>query len=143
MKEKTYFLNTFLAIVLGVALVAEVLVRTFAPNFIILKLDIPAMVLISLAALLLDHYLVKEAPRCYICIPVFSAVAFGLLPFAACFVGVVEAVKLAVLGAVVFTVTTWLFSSMMDRLSTGPAAKLAPVVSALGLYLASQVFMGF
>lgn len=143
MKEKTYFLNTFLAIVLGVALVAEVLVRTFAPNFIILKLDIPAMVLISLAALLLDHYLVKEAPRCYICIPVFSAVAFGLLPFAACFVGVVEAVKLAVLGAVVFTVTTWLFSSMMDRLSSGPAAKLAPVVSALGLYLASQVFMGF
>ena len=143
MKEKTYFLNTFLAIVLGVALLAEVLVRTFAPNFIILKLDIPAMVVLSLAALLLDHYLVKDAPRCYICIPVFSAIAFGLLPFAACFVGVVEAVKLAVLGAVVFTVTTWLFTSMMDRLSTGPAAKLAPVVSALGLYLASQVFMGF
>lgn len=143
MKEKTYFLNTFLAIVLGAALAAEVLVRTFAPNFIILKLDIPAMVVLSLAALLLDHYLVKDAPRCYICIPVFSAIAFGLLPFAACFVGVAEAVKLAVLGAVVFTVTTWLFTSMMDRLSTGPAAKLAPVVSALGLYLASQVFMGF
>lgn len=143
MKEKTYFLNTFLAVVLSVALLAEVLVRTFAPNFIILKLDIPAMTAISLAALLLDHYIVKDAPRCYICIPVFAAVTYGLLPFAACFVGVGEALKLAVLGAVVFTVTTWLFTSMMDRLSTGPAAKLAPVVSALGLYLASQVFMGF
>lgn len=143
MKEKTYFLNTFLAAILGVALLAEVLVRTFAPNFIILQLDIPTMVLLSLAALLLDHYLVKDAPRCYICIPVFSAVSFGLLPFAACFVGAGEALKLAVLGGVVFTVTTWLFTSMMDRLSTGPAAKLAPVVSALGLYLASQCFMGF
>lgn len=143
MKEKTYFLNTFLAVVLGAALLAEVLVRTFAPNFIILQLDIPAMTAISLAALLLDHYIVKDAPRCYICIPVFAAITFGLLPFAACFVGALEALKLAVLGAVVFTVTTWLFTSMMDRLSTGPAAKLAPVVSALGLYLASQVFMGF
>lgn len=143
MKEKTYFLNTFLAVVLGVALLAEVLVRTFAPDFIILKLDIPAMTAISLAALLMDHYIVKDAPRCYICIPVFAAITFGLLPFAACFVGMGEALKLAVLGAVVFTVTTWLFTSMMDRLSTGPAAKLAPVVSAMGLFLASQVFMGF
>jgi hypothetical protein len=43
---------------------------------------------------------------------------------------------------VVFTLVTWLFSSMTDRLSTGPAAKAAPVFSALGLYLASQVLMG-
>lgn len=143
MKEKTYFLNTFLAVVLGVFLAVQVLVRTFAPNFIILHLDIPMMVLISLAALLLDHYLVKDAPRCYICISVFSAVAFGLLPFAGAFAGALEALKLGALGCIVFTVTTWLFTSMMDRLSTGPAAKLAPVVSALGLYLASQVFMGF
>ena len=49
---------------------------------------------------------------------------------------------LAILGAVVFTAVTWLFSSMMDRLSSGPAAKLAPVMSALGLYLAAQCFMG-
>lgn len=143
MKEKTYMLNTFLAAVVFAALLVEVLVRTFAPNFIILNLDIPSMVLLSLAALLLEHYLVKDAPRCYICIPVFSAISFGLLPFAACFVGAGEALKLAVLGGVVFTITTWLFTSMMDRLSTGPAAKLAPVVSALGLYLACQVFMGF
>jgi hypothetical protein len=31
---------------------------------------------------------------------------------------------------------------MEDRLSTGPAAKLAPILSALGLYLAAQCFMG-
>ena len=32
----------------------------------------------------------------------------------------VHMVLLAVLGAVVFTAVTWLFTSMMDRLSSGP-----------------------
>ena len=143
MKKNTYTLNTLLAMVLGATLLAAVLVRTFAPRIIIAELDIPNMVLISLVALVLDHYLAPDAKRCYICIPVFSAITFGLLPFACCFVGAGEALKLAILGAVVFTAVTWIFSSMMDRLSSGPAAKLAPFMSALGLYLAVQCFMGF
>ena len=142
MKKNTYTLNTVLAVVLGAVLLVAVLVRTFAPRIIIAELDIPNMVLISLAALLVDHYLAPDAKRCYICIPVFSAITFGLLPFAACFVGAVEALKLAVVGGAVFTAMTWLFSSVQDRLSTGPAAKAAPVVSAFGLYLAIQALMG-
>ena len=142
MDKKTYTLNTVLAILLGAALLVCVLVRTFLPNFIIPALDIPNMVQISLAALVIDHYLAPGAKRCYICIPVFSAVTFGLLPFAACFVGAMEAVKLGLFGGIVFTATTWLFSSMQDRISSGPAAKAAPVVNALGIYLAIQVLMG-
>ena len=142
MKERTYYLNAILAAVLGVALIICVLVRTFLPNMILPRLDIPTMVLISLVALLLEHYLVPGGKRCYICIPVFSALTFGLLPYCGAFVTAGEAVKLGILGCVVFTAVTWLFTSMADRLSTGPAAKLAPVVSALGLYLASQCFMG-
>ena len=142
MNKKTYTLNTLLAVVLGAALLVCVVVRTFWPRMILPVLDIPNMVLLSLAALLLDHYLAAGTKRCYICIPVFSAITFGLLPFAACFVGAGEAVKLAVLGGVVFTAVTWIFSSMMDRLSSGPAAKLAPFMSALGLYLAAQCFLG-
>ena len=124
------------------ALLVCVLVRTFAPRIIMPKLDVVNMTLISLAALLLDHYLAPGAKRCYICIPVFSAITFGLLPFAACFVGGMEALKLGITGGIVFTATTWLFSAMMDRLSTGPAAKAAPFVSAFGLYLAIQALMG-
>ena len=142
MKNKTYTLNTMLADVLCMILLVCVLVRTFAPNVILPKLDVPNMVLVSLLALLADHYLAPGAKRCYVCIPVFSVLTFGLLPFAACFVGAWEAVKLGILGGVVFTVTTWLFSSISDRLSTGPNAKAAPVISALGLYLAAQVLMG-
>ena len=142
MKNKTYFLNTMLTCVVGTALMVCVLVRTFAPVIILPELDIPNMVLLSLVALLLDHYLAPGAKRCYICIPVFSAIVFGLLPFAACFVGALEALKLGVIGCAVFTLTTWLFSSIQDRLSSGPAAKAAPILSAVGLYLAAQCFMG-
>ena len=142
MKKNTYTLNTLLAVVLGAALLIAVIVRTFQPRIILPELDITNMVLISLATLVLDHYMAPDAKRCYICIPVFSAITFGLLPFAACFVGAMEALKLAVIGGIVFTAMTWLFSSVQDRLSTGPAAKAAPVVSAFGLYLAIQALMG-
>ncbi len=142
MNKKTYTLNTLLAAILGMILLVMVLVRTFAPRMILPAADIPNLVLVSLLALLADHYLAPGAKRCYICIPVFSAITFGLLPYAACLAGAGEALKLAVLGGVVFTAVTWLFSSMTDRISTGPAAKFAPFFSALGLYLASQCFMG-
>lgn len=142
MKNKTYILNTLLAAVLGSVLMIAVFVRTFAPAVIIPQLNIPNMVLISLLALLLDHYLAPEAKRCYICIPVFSAVTFGLLPYAACFVAVQEALKLGLVGGIVFTATTWLFTSIQDRLSSGPAAKASAFFSAVSLYMAAQCFAG-
>ena len=142
MNEKKYTLPTMLIAVMCLGLLAFVLVRTFLPHIIIPELDVPNMVLISLIALLADHYLAPGAKRCYVCVVLFGALSFGLLPFAACFVGAMEALKLGVLGGAVFTVTTWLFTSMADRLSTGPEAKAAPVMSALGLYLAAQCLTG-
>lgn len=142
MKNKTYILNTILAVVLGVYLLAAVFVRTFCPAIILPKANIPNMVFISLVALVLEHYLVPDAKRCYICVPVFAAVTFGLLPFAACFVGAGEAIKLAVVGGMVFTATTWLFTTIQDRLSSGPAAKASAFFSAVSLYMAAQCFMG-
>jgi len=142
MKKNTYLLNTLLAAVLGLACLAAMLVKVFAPRMILPELDVPNMVLLSLAALIVDHYVAPGAKRCYICIPLFAAVTFGLLPFAASFVGAPDAVKLGIMGAVVFTVVTWLYSYVQDRLSSGAAAKAAPVVSALGIYLAAQCLMG-
>lgn len=142
MKNKTYILNTALIGVLFVTALAAAIVRTFAPIIIIPALNVPNMVLLSLAALLIDHYIAPEAKRCYICIPVFSALAFGLIPWAAAFTTGTEAWKLALVGGVVFTLTTWLFSSIQDRLSTGPQAKAAPFMSALGLWLAVQAMVG-
>ncbi len=142
MKNKTYILNTLLAAVLGVLLLGAILVRTFAPAVIIPEWNIPSLVLVSLLALVLDHYVAPGAKRCYICIPVVSAVTFGLLPWAAGFAGAGESLITALPGGIVFTVTTWLYSSIQERLSSGPAAKAAPILSALGLYLAFQCFAG-
>ena len=141
MKNK-YMLNTLLAAVLGAALLIAVLVRTFSPIIIMPRPDIPNLVLISLLALLLDHYLAPGAKRCWLSIILLSALAFGLLPFAACFVNGADAAGLSLMGSIVFTVTAWLFTTVQERLSSGPGCKAAPVVSAFGLYLASQCFMG-
>ncbi len=142
MKNKTYMLNTFLTAIFGIYLLIAVLVRTFAPQIILPKANIPNLTLISLIALVLEHYLVPGAKRCYICIPVFSAITFGLLPYAAAFATPLEVLKLAVVGGVVFTVTTWLFSTIQERLSSGPAAKASGFFSAVSLYMASQCFIG-
>ncbi len=139
---KKYMLNTFLAVVFTLALLAMVIARFICPVLVFPGFGIPNLVLISLIALLLDHYLVKDASRCYICIPVFAFLTFGLLPFAAGFLDGADILLMGLKGGITFTAVTWLFSSMMDRLSTGPEAKLAPVMSAMGLYLASQCFMG-
>mgnify|MGYP003296315028 CR=1 FL=1 len=142
MKNKTYILNTLLTAVLGIALTAAVLVRTFVPAIIIPQLDIPNMVLLSLAALVLDHYLAPGAKRCYICIPVFSAITFGLYSFVSAYATLGEALKLAVAGAIVITATTWVFSAIQERLSSGPAAKASAFFSAVSLYMAAQCFVG-
>ena len=142
MNKKTYTLNTLLAAVLGIVLLACVLVRTFAPRMILPQMDIPAMTLISLVALLLDHYLAPGAKRCYICIPVFAALVFGLLPFVSAYATLGEAVKLAIAGGIVFTATTWVFTAIQERLSSGPAAKASAFFSAVSLYMAVQCFVG-
>lgn len=142
MKKNMYFLNTALAIVLGIALLVCVLLRTFVPGLILPRLDIPNMVLLSLVALLADHYLAGDAKRCYLCIPLLSGLSFGLLPFAAGFLTGWEALWIGLIGAAVFTALTFLFSSAQERLSTGPKARLAPVLTAFGLYLACQCFAG-
>ena len=142
MKNNKYFLNTALAAVVGLALAVCVILRTFLPAMVLPQLSIPNMVLLSLVALLLDHYFAKGAKRCWICIPVFACLTFGVLPNVASFVGAWDALKLAAVGCVTFTVTTWLYTSIQSRLASGPVAKAAPVLSALGLYLASQCFAG-
>ena len=78
MKNNKYFLNTALAVEVGVALAVCVLLRTFIPAIVLPQLSIPNMVLLSLIALLLDHYLAPGAKRCWICIPVIGCLTFGL-----------------------------------------------------------------
>ena len=142
MKNKTYTLNTVLTAVLAAVLAVMVVLRAVSPQLILMQFDIVSITGISLAALVLDHYLAKGAKRCYICIPVFAALSFGILPFAAGMVALKDILGLALTGAAIFTLCTFAFTSIQDRLSSGPAARLAPIMSAFGIWLAVQAFAG-
>ncbi len=140
--KKSLTLNTVLAAVLGLALTVCALLRVFLPRLILPTLDGPNMVLICLVSLLLEHYFAPGEKRSWLISLPAAALTFGLLPWTASFAAGPEALLLAVTGGAVFAVTTWVFDSMTDRLSTGPAAKAAPIACALCLYLAAQGFMG-
>lgn len=142
MKNSKYFLITALAVVMGIALLVMTLVRTFIPMAVMPRLDIPNMVLLSVVALLLEHYLTGGSKGGYVVIFLLSALTFGLLPLAAFFAQPLEALKLAAVGGCVFTAVAWIFRSMQERLSSGPVARIAPVMGALGIYLAAQCFAG-
>lgn len=141
MKQKTYTLNLLLMAVLGVACLAALLTKTWLPRVILPALDTPNLTLLSLIALVLEHYIAPGAKRSWQSV-LLALLTFGLLPFAASFVTLEQIWKIALHGTVVFGVVTWLFDAMADRISTGPASKAAPFANALSLYLAAQIFMG-
>ena len=140
--NKTYRLNTLLAVITALTLLACVVLRALCPTLILPKIDIPFIVLLSLIALVIDHYISPDARRCYICIPVLSALTFGFLPLCAFMVSLREALVLAVVGAVTVTVTTLLFTQIQERLSSGSAAKASALLSAVSLYMAAQCLAG-
>ena len=141
MKDTRYFRNIALTGVVGLALAVCVVIRTMAPMAVLPKLDIPNMVLLTLVSLVLGSFCKAETK---ISVPavIFAGLTFGALPLAAGLAVGMDAAKLGVMGCVVYTLTALLFDSIQDRLSSGPAAKAAPLFSALGLYLAAQCFSG-
>ena len=142
MKETKYLLNALLAAVLGVILLSAVLLRTFVPWLVLPVLNIPMIAGISLIALLLEAYLYPGSKRCWICAAILSAVTFFLLPLAAKSATLPEAAILALVGAVVFTALTWLFTFATERMTSSGVGKAAPAMTALCLFLACQCFAG-
>ena len=141
MKDNRYFRNIALTVVLGLALAVCTVIRAMAPMAVLPQLDVPNVVLLSMIALLAEFYIAGEC-KCNALTFVFSALTFGVLPLACGAMEIMEALKLTVIGGVIFTLCAWLFDSVRDRLTTGPAAKAAPIFSALGIYLAAQCFAG-
>ena len=139
MKNNQYFRNIALTVLLGLALAVCTVIRAFAPYAVLPRLDVPNMVLLSMAALVADHYLTGSYKKVTVFTFIGAAVSFAVLPWIA---GCSDIWKLALTGGAVFTAGAWLFGSIQDRLSSGPAAKVAPLFSALSLYLASQCLMG-
>ena len=142
MKKTPYLLPVMLIAVLFVALMAGMLVQIFMPAVILPPLNIPNIVLLSLVALLLEHFLSKQSPRCYVCIVLFGVAIFAALPLMAGFACVHNFWKYGLVGGITFAITTCLFTSAVKRLKTGPKAPAALILTCLGIYLAAQCFAG-
>ena len=142
MKNNKILLPVILVAVLFVALLTCLLVRVWLPAAIIPPLNIPNMVLLSVVALLIEHFLAQGNPRCYWITATFGLLSFGILPLMAGFACVHTFWKFGLIGGCVFAITTFLFTSATQRLLTGPKARLAVVLTGIGIWLAAQCFAG-
>ncbi len=142
MKKHDLF-GLFLAVVTGVSLLAAMLIRAFLPHIILPAFDGMAILALSLIALVLDSYVAKDRKRIYWFTPLCSALIFGIFPWVACFLTYIDAIKFAILGAVISTIVTFVFDVIKSRLSVTPRATIvAPLISGFGIYLAAQCLMG-
>lgn len=142
MKDKNHLLSVLLTLGLTATLLGCFIARMVYPLTILPRWDVPNLVGGSCIVLVLEHVLAPGAKRNYVAIFLFSALSSALLPWAIGFIAPADMLRYALSGGIVFTATTWLFDSLAVRLSTGPAAKAAPVLGAMGLYLAAQCFQG-
>lgn len=142
MKKSVLTLPMTLTGLLTLSLLITVFLRTFLPQLIFPRLDIPTVVLLCLAALLTEHWLSPQASHHYLMLAVLGAVNFGLLPLVAGFAAWRDALVLAGAGLVILPALTAVFTSIRHRLASGPKAPAAPVVCALCLYLAVQALRG-
>ena len=140
MKKNTMMVNTLLAVVLGAGLLVGMVWRTYMPYVVLPELDVNAMAVITLIALLMEYYIVGEQKRTWALQIVLASITFGGVALAAGlpYVGV----KTFLAGGVVFGVVTFLFDSMVQRLEVTTDNKYAVIPTAFVLYLACQCFMG-
>ena len=143
MRKNAYLGNILLAAVMAIAMLATVLCRVFAPAAVLPVLNIPNLLALCVIALVPEYYLAQpsEAP-CLVCAALLAVAVFGLLPLAAGLVALRDIWLTALLGGVIYAAAKWLFESVAQRLSSGPAGKLAAAVTGMGLILAGQAFAG-
>lgn len=139
MREKKNVPNVVLAGIWGTACLVGILVRAFWPGGILPGWDLPGLVLVSLTALVISHFLAPGAGEHGLSAAALAALTFGLLPWAGGLVTAGGGMALAAVGGLVFWGTAWLYRSMLKRL---PGTKAAAIASALGLYLAVQGLTG-
>ena len=142
MKRQAYLLNLLLTMVVGLVCLVVLLVRAFAPAVVLPKLGLPLLVLLSLVALVMEGYLSPGAGRPWIALVLLGGVTLALLPWCAGWATGEGLLRLFLLGGATFGITTFLFTSMAERLASGPAHRVALALSAVLLFLASQALSG-
>ena len=142
MRKNDYLVNILLAAVLALTVLGFLLARTLFPTVVLPAWNIPNLVIVCTAALVAAAYLNPGARYSWWLSALLAGVTITVLPAAA---GVVESGmlwKLAVAGTLTYLGCERMLHSVLDRLSSGPAGRLAPLSAGLTLCLLGQIFSG-
>lgn len=142
MESKNMLLNSLLAGVSALALLMAIICKAVWPSVVLPEFDILCMAALTLIAFVLEYYIAPGLQRHWMVQIALAAVTFGILPWAAGFVALDEAFRLAIGGGIVFGCLTCVFTSMTKRMAVTGVKKAAVIPTAFVLYLACQGFMG-
>ena len=140
MEKKNFVLNVLLAAVLGAGLLVGMVWKAFQPNVVLADLELPAIAALVLIALVIEYLWKGTQKRAWAVQIVLAAITFAVIPFAAGYAG--TGIGLILCGTAMFTVLTWIFDSVAERLDVTCDCKCAMIPTAFVMYLACQCFMG-
>lgn len=140
MKKNTMILNGLLAAVLGIWLLTGMIWKTFQPNVILPKPDLPLMTALILIALFLEYLIMGSGKHAWVPQTVLAAVTFCVLPLAAG--AQTFGIHTVVCGAAAFGILTVLFDWAAERIELSGNGRGAVAATVLGMYLACQCFQG-
>ena len=140
MEKKNFVLNVLLAVVLGAGLLVGIVWKAFQPNVVLADLELPAIAALVLIALVIEYLWKGTQKRAWAVQIVLAAITFAVIPFAAGYAG--AGIGLILCGTAMFTVLTWIFDSVAERLDVTCDCKCAMIPTAFVMYLACQCVMG-
>lgn len=142
MKNHSGIVNLLLAVVVAVVMVVYMVCRTLQPAVVMPALNIPMLLTLSVAALILKACIAPESEYCWIVSAVLAAVTFGVLFWVAGEANGRDALMLGLWGGIVFAIAERIFHSLEARIASGRGGKSAMVATGICLILAGQCFAG-
>ena len=142
MRKNDYLANILLAAVLALTVLGFLLARTLFPTVVLPAWNIPNLIIVCMAALVAAAYLNPGARYSWWLSALLAGVTVTALPAVAGLVETAMLWKLAVAGTLVYLGCERIFCSVTDRLSSGPAGKLAILSAGLTMCLLGQIFSG-
>ena len=140
MKNKFYLNNIVLLLEVFLLCGAVILIRTFLPGVSMPRLDLPMLTVLSVIPMILCGLVQAERKGNRIFSLLLAGVSFALLPFAAGWSVDLPLWKIFMAGTVVFGITDVIYTSMLDRISSGNHAPFSLITNGILLWLASQCF---
>lgn len=134
-----------LAVVLMICSVALIVIKAFLPAFILPRITITLLVMLSLVALVAEHFLFgSDGTTQYLETGLLAAAAFWMMTWAVGLATCADAGKVVLAGGVIYLLCLLVFTAMRSKLDSSPIRHkgAALTLAAALLLLACQSLAG-